>query len=175
MVPSLKLSIQRASLKDLPTVYKIYFETFQQSPLQGGVIFDTPARKIGKLSLLRTLLIHFFHIFVERLYVISQTGGIAAFSQSNVDMVPLKIVADREIIGFCFLKRCNPKVFEVGLIGLLESKRQLGIGSQTIELVKQHVRKMGASRLTVRASGIRQVTVFFTKCGFKQAFSEGVF
>ncbi len=90
-------------------------------------------------------------------------------------MIPFKVIADDEIVGFCFLKRFNSRVFEVGLIGVLESKRGLGIGSQTIDLIKQYVKKMGATRLIVRASGITQAAGFFAKCGFKPAFSEEVF
>jgi N-acetylglutamate synthase-like GNAT family acetyltransferase len=90
-------------------------------------------------------------------------------------MVPFKIVDDGEIVGFCFLKRFNSRVFEIGLIGVLQSKRGLGIGSQAIDMIKKYVKKMGAIRLLVRASGTKQVAGFFTKCGFKQAFSEEVF
>lgn len=156
-------------------MYAIYFEAFEQTTLQGAILSDTPTRRIGKLSMPRAMLVHLFHIMVERLIVASEQGQITPIFKGNLDMIPFKVIADNEIVGFCFLKKFNSRVFEVGLIGVLESKRGLGIGSQTIDLIKQHVKKMGASRLVVRASGTKQVAGFFTQCGFEQAFSEGVF
>jgi len=156
-------------------VYAIYFEAFKQRTLQGAILFDIPKRRTDRLTLPRTIIIHLFHILLERLIVASQQGRITSLFQSNLDMIPFKVIADDEIVGFCFLKRFNSRVFELGLIGVLKSKRGLGIGSQTIDLIKQYVKKMGANRLIVRASGIKQVAGFFTKCGFKLAFSEEVF
>lgn len=171
----MNLSIERARLKDLQALYTIYFEAFEQAALQAVTLSDTPARRISKLSVPRTLMIHLFHVIIERLIIAIEQGQITAIFRRNLDMVPVKVVADYEIVGFCFLKKFNSKVFEVGLIGILKSKRGLGIGSQTIGLIKQHAKKMGAKRLVVRASGIKQVTAFFIQCGFEPSFSEGVF
>jgi GNAT superfamily N-acetyltransferase len=156
-------------------VYSIYFEAFKQTTLHGAILFDIPKRRIDRLTLPKTIITHLFHILLERLIVVSRQGRITPLFQGNLDMIPFKVIADDEIVGFCFLKRLNSRVFEVGLIGVLESKRGLGIGSQAIDLIKQYVKKMGANRLIVRASGIKQVAGFFTKCGFKQVFSEEVF
>ena len=169
------LTIQRAKLKDLPSVYAIYFEAFKQPTMQGDILFDVPERRIENLSILKTLAIHLFHIILERLNVVCQEGNLFSIFRNNLDMVPFKVVINEEIVGFFFLKKFNSKVFEVGLIGFSENKRGLGFGSKTIDLITQHVKKMGARRLIVRASGIKQVKGFFNKSGFKQSFSEGVF
>lgn len=92
--------------------------------------------------------------------------------QSRWDMIPFKIVANNKIVGCCFLLKHNTKVWEIGIIGVLKTMQGQGIGSQTVEAVKRYVRKMGASRIIVRASGVRQAAGFFVKCGFKKAFSE---
>lgn len=170
-----KISIQRAKLKDLPDVYAIYFEAFKQQTMQGNLLFDVPEWRIEKLTLSKTIFIHLFHMLIERLIVASQQGSIFSLFKNNLDLIPFKVVTNDKIVGFFFLKRYNSRVFEVGLIGVLESKRGLGIGSQIMDLIAQRAKKMGACRLIVRASGLKQVKAFFTKCGFKQSFSEDVF
>ena len=174
-VSASKLSIQRAKLQDLPDVYAIYFEAFKQPTMQGNILFDVPERRIEKMTPPKTIFVHLFHILLERLIFASKQGSLFSLFKNNLDMIPFKVVTNDEIVGFFFLKMFNSKVFEVGLISVLESKRGLGIGSQIMYLITQYVKKMGACRLIVRASGIKQVKGFFTKCGFKQSFSEGVF
>ena len=156
-------------------MYTIYFEAFSQTTLQVSVLSDLPKRRIDRLTLPRAICTHIFHILIGRMSVASQQGSIKPLFQSRFDVLPLKIIVQDEIVGFCFLLRLNPLVFELGIIGVLEGKRGLGIGFQAVEAVKRHVKRMGASRLIVRASGIKQVAGFFIKCGFKQAFSDEVF
>ena len=113
-------------------------------------------------------------MILERLFISSQSGRISVLSDSSVDMIPLKIVYEQEIIGFCFLKKHNSEVFKAGIIAIEKSKRGLGLGINTIKLIKQRAMSSGAKRLIVRASGAKQVTGFFVQCGFKRAFSEEI-
>jgi hypothetical protein len=170
----LTLQIQRASFKDLPLIYDIYFEAFGQSPLQVLSLSESGKRIISKLSILRTISTHFFHIAIERVFFASQSGDVTSLMRSSIDMIPLKITSEAEIIGFCFLKKHNSAVFEVGIIGIKKNKRGLGLGVQALNLIKQQAIEMGASRLIVRASGSKKVVGFFVKSGFRPAFSEEI-
>ena len=168
----MELLVETAKFQDLSFIYNVYFQAFGQSPLQNVSL--SKERQVGRLSVIKAIFLHLFHIVVERMFISIQTARVAALIDHNVDMIPLKIVYENQIIGFCFLKKHNPKVFEVGIIALKKNKRELGLGFQTIEIIKRRVKAEGAGRLIVRASGVRQVAGFFTKCGFKQAFSEEI-
>jgi ribosomal protein S18 acetylase RimI-like enzyme len=154
-------------------IYKIYFQAFNQSPLQE--VSSSVSRNVGNLSLPKTLVLHTFHLVIERLYNSSRSPPVKALFDKKSDMIPHKVVYNNQIVGFCFIKKHNLHVFEIGIIAIQESERGLGLGFQTIDCIKREAKKDGATRLIVRASGVKQATGFFERCGFTKVFRENIF
>jgi GNAT superfamily N-acetyltransferase len=169
----LVLVLQPTTNADLPKVYNIYFQTFNQSPLLE--ISSSDKRNVGTLSFSKAFFLHTFHLIIERLYNSTRGSPVRALYDKKGDMIPLKIVYNNQIVGFCFIKKHTSKVFEIGIIAIQQTNRGLGLGFQAIECIKQIAKDEGATRVIVRASGAKQAAGFFEKCGFKEIFPENIF
>jgi len=169
----LVLVVEPATNADLPMIYTLYFQVFNKSPLQE--VSSSGGRTVGKLSLQKAMFLHIFHLFIERLYNSSRSASIKVLFDKKSDMIPNKVMYNNKIVGFCFIKKHSPRVFEIGIIAIQEAKRRLGLGFQTIDCIKTKAKAEGATRLIVRASGAKQAVGFFERCGFKQAFEENIF
>jgi N-acetylglutamate synthase-like GNAT family acetyltransferase len=168
----LSLLVEPASNTDLPLIYSLYFQVFNQSPLQE--VSSSGNRNVGKLSFPKAYFLNLFHLLLDRLFNASR-GSLKVLFDKKGDMILNKVVYNKEIVGFCFLKKHNSKVFEIGIIAIKDEKRDLGLGSHTIACIKSKAKEEGATRLIVRASGIKHAAGFFERCGFKQAFQENIY
>lgn len=155
----------------LPLIYTVYFEAFRLNPLQN--IYKISKRKNKKMTILRTIAVRLIQVLMARLGIALQIGSIIPLFQRRWDPIPFEIVVNREVVGCCFLVRRSLRATELGIIGVLKTKRGLGIGAQAVETVKEYARKMNISRI-IAGSGPRRTGGFFKKCGFKHAFSEYV-
>jgi GNAT superfamily N-acetyltransferase len=163
--------VRPVKFRKLPLIYTVYFEAFRHNSLQN--IYNMSERKIKTITVLRTIAVRLIHVLLARLSVAARIGSILPLFQTRWDPIPFEIVVNCEVVGCCFLVRLSRKAVELGIIGVLKTKRGMGIGAQAVEAIKEYARKMGVSRM-IAGSGPRRTGSFFKKCGFKHGFSEYV-
>ena len=169
------LKVIKAKLLDSSKIYSLYFRIFSQTYLHGTLINDLPQRSIGKISTVKAIMIHLFHLISGRLENTCRSGNFLYIFSDKLDMTTYKIEYNNTLVGFCFITKINSRVWEIGIIGISKSLRGKGLGIKTISLLKKYAKNVGVERLVVRSSGLRKVSPFFNKCGFKKAYSEIVF
>jgi N-acetylglutamate synthase-like GNAT family acetyltransferase len=171
---SKRFRIVPVSIRDLPTLYAVYFAVFPGSSNRGALL-ESMQKKSGMPDQPRALVIYLLHIILGRLETARNKGSLRALFQSRWDMVPYLICEGGEVVGCCFLLSHDPRVMEIGIIGVVSSVRGRGVGARAVKVIKQYAATKGVTRIVVRASGLRDAAGFFLKSGFRSAYSERTF
>jgi hypothetical protein len=135
---------------------------------------DAPYRRNRKWGILRALAMRLIHIFFARLDAVARIGSISPFFQDQWDPIILEVFAENKLVGFCSLLRQSAQVFEIEVIGILQTERRSFTMRELLKVVKKYVKGgLGATRIIV-STGSEEMVNLFKNCGFKLAFLDDV-
>lgn len=166
--------IRRAKIGNLPALYKIYFDALHKKRKRRMQIqLDAPCQSTEKWSILRALSIRLVHILFARLNATVRTGSLSPLLQSQWDPITLEIVVEDELMGSCTLVKQSAHVFEMEVIGVVETKRGERAEREVVNAVKKYMRRLGATRIITRP-GSEEMADWLKECGFRLAFIDDV-
>jgi hypothetical protein len=161
-------------LSDLRPFYNLYSEAIHEwRNKRINLQLDVPDCQTKKLGILRALAIRFIHILFARLNAVAKTGSIYPFFQNQWDPIITEIFSEKGLVGCFSLIRQSEQVFEIEVIGILNTESRESTMHEIIKIIQKYVKRLGGSRVIV-STGSNKIAELLKNYDFKLAFVDDV-